>query len=820
MKRRVLIVLTILMTVLSALALAEDRMNVTWPKDPVKGYVGCDLRVEVPFDGVLTLKISDGTNLWRTQTENVSAGEQMIHWDGLGEYRQELRNKSYDGILELRAENGDVCEARGKIQLRGQKISLRYAIPSSETLYLNNGPKWMVEYSLSGSGKLVMEVQQGEETVYTFKKDVNYDDCYYQVWDGTIGKNKRLAPGDYTLILYCSSDPEYRIEKPLHVEEVFANPATVGETGPIMAERGMTDEEIWEMMMKPSVVSVEGKMGHQKIFSAPSKDGKRLGEIHGQTQAVEILRITDTGWALVKAWEHDDGAVAMGYVPADKLTVVYPNEEYGILIDKKTQTGTLYERGKAVATFKVSTGVVARDKLIRETAAGSFLTEVHEHSFQSDGRTYEYLLRYDGGNLLHQAGYKLESAIKNFSAELPKIGQKASHGCVRLPPFAETEGAINAYWLWTHMPYHTRIMILDDPEERVEQARTLAKADVIDRYSYDMVTTAYEGPKEAYTPGETETVAVLTVGGDAVLGTRNEWRKDPKAYPAFIEAYGYGYPFKNLQDLFATDDMTFLNLECVLQNTNEGEKNGKLYRFRGTTDYVQILKECSVEQVNLANNHFVDFQDSGKVSTKNALKGAGIGYSGYSQLYVMEKDGHKIGFAGIRETIYNQDPTRIKEEVKKLRDMGCEAVIYSCHWGVEYEANHNENQVDMAMICAEAGVDVVIGTHPHVVQGVGNIDDTVVLWSLGNLSFGGTLELTTYDGTLARLEMIFDEKGYKGVNVTMIPVLTSSQAAENINDYCPTVAEGADRERIMKLIRDDSAYEVDGTLFFKHERVE
>mgnify|MGYP003318289570 CR=1 FL=1 len=131
-------------------------------------------------------------------------------------------------------------------------------------------------------------------------------------------------------------------------------------------------------------------------------------------------------------------------------------------------------------------------------------------------------------------------------------------------------------------------------------------------------------------------------------------------------------------------------------------------------------------------------------------------------------------------------------DFKKLREAGCEAVIYSCHWGTEYSPLHNEKQIEMASACASAGVDIVIGTHPHVVQGVDRIGDTVVLWSLGNLCFGGTKELSVYDATLASLGLVFDEDGYKGVNLTMIPILTMPEDDKThpIPDLTGYITEG------------------------------
>ena len=307
---------------------------------------------------------------------------------------------------------------------------------------------------------------------------------------------------------------------------------------------------------------------------------------------------------------------------------------------------------------------------------------------------------------------------------------------------------------------------------------------------------------------------MLTVGGDAVLGTREAWKERADAFPATLETQGIDWPFGGLQELFSTDDMTFINLECVLKETSAGERKTKLYRFRGLPAYAQCLTAGSVEQVNIANNHVIDYGQAGKTATIEALQAEGIPYSGYGELYVWEKDGVKIGFAGCRETTYKGDKQIIARETRQLRSLGCDVVIYTCHWGTEYAALHNELQQEMAQAAADAGVDIVIGGHPHVVQGIADVDGTVVLWSLGNLMFGGTIELDTFDAALARITLQFDGNGYVGCRVSYVPILTSSLAAQGTNDYHPVLAEGQDAERILAAIQADTAFPVTDEMSF------
>ena len=324
-------------------------------------------------------------------------------------------------------------------------------------------------------------------------------------------------------------------------------------------------------------------------------------------------------------------------------------------------------------------------------------------------------------------------------------------------------------------------------------------------------------PRADQTPAaepQAEDALVLTLGGDACLGIRENWWKQKNTLPVYLEKQGMAWPFSGLRDIFEADDRTLVNLECVFKSTAAGERKSKPCRFRGLPEWTDILKAGSVELVNVANNHHDDYGDAGMQSTRKALEDAGISYSGWGNYSVWETNGRIIGFAGARQRVYRQDPGCIAREIAALRDRGCQVVIFSCHWGEEYAPNHAALQQEMARAAADAGADLIVGTHPHVVQGVGCVGRTPVLWSLGNLTFGGTIKLKTYDAALARVRLLFNGTRYAGCGIDLIPIRTSSRAAEKINDLRPAPAEGEDRERILRLVRQDSPWDVDGTMWF------
>lgn len=806
MKRWLILLCLVLLPVC---ALAQDAsLDVTWDGKSVTGYASCPLTITTDTAGEVTLAISDGKNNWLNWTLSVPVGETTVPWMGLGDNDERIPNGNYTFTATLKGDDGDVTQEQS-ITFTRCKNALLFALPSDDTLYLDDEDGWFTEVCLIREGTVCMEISPAddpEQVIYTRQNKVSSSEPKKLTWDGHAGKTT-LAAGEYLLRYYESKNPDWAHEVRITIAEGTRPTLALQPTGDYLPAYTDPDDVIWAMMQQPSAVINIRSVAHQNVYASPDQKSQVLGTLHGQSQTVDVQEIGLDGWTLIGAWNHEQGEYVQGYVPTDCLTMVEPNSEYGLLLDKKQQRMAVFHQGERIAEIDVSTGLVAQDKLIRETAAGSFLTLEHMDAFSMNGQKYDYVIRYDGGNLLHQIPYKWANKLRDFSESTLQLGSKASQGCIRLPRDKGTSG-INAYWLWTHLHYHTRVIILDDPLQRQAQA---AAAEAGRDVSSAAEVTAVKAPQPLQ---EGETELIMTLGGDAVLGTREAWWKKTEAFPAYVERNGAAYFFAGLEQVFATDDMTFINLECVLKDNSRGEDKDKQYRFRGLPSYTEILKAGSVEQVNIANNHYIDYGSAGKTATRAALEEAGVPYSGFESTYVWEQDGWRIGFAGCRETVYKRDKQVIARDVAALREAGCDVIIYSCHWGKEYSAGHNALQEEMAQVCADLGVDIVVGNHPHVVQGVSTVDDTVVFWSLGNLLFGGTHDMTTFDATLARVNLRFDQQGYVGCTVRMIPILTSSSADIGLNDFRPCIAKDDDAARILAKIQADSGVTLLEEMYF------
>ena len=445
-------------------AAGAEGLEISVP-ETVKGYTPCKITVTAPFAGEAELKMTDpNRNVWLVRKERLEAGKNVLDWDGLGEFGERMFAGPYRFLVKMKAEDGTEISAETKFTINGTVQTLVYALPSSETLYLDRSEKWFVECFTSAECLVRMEVSDaGGRVVYTRDQEIKNPDGESVAWSGAVNNTKNVPEGEYTVRMWSKLNPSYTHSFPLTVKESAPPKPEITATGPVVPERGMSEEEIWAIMMKPSVVIDDnGSSRRFGLYKVPKTGTRTESTLRCALQGLEVLDTDDT-WAHVRAWRHEDGKQVEGYYLLKKLTVYSPSPHYGVLIDKREQTLTLYHDGHAVGSVPVSTGLVTPGNSYRETPAGAFLTDVHNgSSFAQDGYRYEYQLRYDGGNFIHGVGYVRESRVRDYSNNQKLLGQKASHGCVRVSVTLQEGCAFNMYWLWAHLPYHTRVIILDD----------------------------------------------------------------------------------------------------------------------------------------------------------------------------------------------------------------------------------------------------------------------------------------------------------------------------------------------------------------------
>lgn len=191
----------------------------------------------------------------------------------------------------------------------------------------------------------------------------------------------------------------------------------------------------------------------------------------------------------------------------------------------------------------------------------------------------------------------------------------------------------------------------------------------------------------------------LTFAGDVTLGSEEALRDKAYSLDSFAQENGYAYFFERVQALFAQDDLTIVNLEGVLSDSSADENTQKTYRFRGPAAFAQILTQGSVEMVNLANNHTLDYGERGLADTKAALEGEGVAFFGNREIAVYEKDGVRIAFLGLSYSdMRRADREWAREEIARLRsEEGVDAVVFTFHAGREYSEARTEKQQEYAL---------------------------------------------------------------------------------------------------------------------------
>lgn len=279
---------------------------------------------------------------------------------------------------------------------------------------------------------------------------------------------------------------------------------------------------------------------------------------------------------------------------------------------------------------------------------------------------------------------------------------------------------------------------------------------------------------------------ILTFAGDCTLGTEFA---SYGSEGSFVKLVGdnYSYPFENVLEYFGSDDFTFVNLECALTEYNVPAE--KTYRFRGPPSYAKILTAGSVECVTLANNHSADYGQTGLEDTKAALDAENVGWVGNGGITLCETErGLRIGVCAYFGYGYS-----IKENVSALRSQGADIIIVAFHFGAEGDYSPNSNQISAAHTAIDAGADIVIGHHPHVLQKTEQYKNGVIFYSLGNFSFGGNRNPADKDTVVVRQHVTVTPEGEVSLGETELVPCRISSVAER-NDYKPTPYEEGSKE--------------------------
>ena len=311
-------------------------------------------------------------------------------------------------------------------------------------------------------------------------------------------------------------------------------------------------------------------------------------------------------------------------------------------------------------------------------------------------------------------------------------------------------------------------------------------------------------PEKQETLEVQETTITISAAGDCTLGTDEGFNYKRSFKGKYDAVQDPAYFFQNVQPVFAQDDLTIVNMEGTL--TEETTREPKQFAFKGDAEYAKILTAGAVEAANLANNHSFDYGKKSYEYTITALEAEGISSFGYERTAVMDIKGVKVGLAGVYELAEHIDCKQdLLDNIASLKEQGAQIIIVSFHWGQEKENVPSDVQVELAHAAVDNGADLVLGHHPHVLQGIEEYKGKNIVYSLGNFCFGGNSAPSDMDTMIFQQTFIVKDGKLQEDNVTnILPCKISSAYEEGYNNYQPILAEGDQKEKIFERLSEYS----------------
>ena len=281
---------------------------------------------------------------------------------------------------------------------------------------------------------------------------------------------------------------------------------------------------------------------------------------------------------------------------------------------------------------------------------------------------------------------------------------------------------------------------------------------------------------------------------------------------SYLAAHGADAVFAGIAPVLRAADAAWVNLESPLTTISDPYP-GKDVHFQGDPRLAAGLADAGVDVVNMANNHAVDQGQAGLLDSIRRVEAAGIKVVGAGKnasaarqpAIVRASNGATIGFLGWTDIIWPgfaagsgpgvatgiTDMSQVTRAVRALKRR-VDYVVVCFHWGIEYTDTPIASQVSEAHAAIDAGADLVIGHHPHVLQGVQLYKGHFIIYSLGDLVFDH------YSLATGQTVLVSAVLSPHGVKATLIPVYASSNGI-------PAIVTGAAGRAILLHMQQISA---------------
>lgn len=239
-----------------------------------------------------------------------------------------------------------------------------------------------------------------------------------------------------------------------------------------------------------------------------------------------------------------------------------------------------------------------------------------------------------------------------------------------------------------------------------------------------------------------------------------------------LQNKGYGYSYSALDGMFKKDDLTVVNLETPITTGGVGAAN-KQFVFKGPPEALDALKDAGVDAVNLANNHTLDQGEEGLLDTLGYLKEREISYVGAGKdskeaftAQYFERNGIKIALIGFTRVIPQSDwmagtekpgVASVYDSTEGLKAIAAaqkqaDLVVVVVHWGKERMTQYDSTQQTLGRSFIDAGADLVMGGHPHVLQGIEPYKGKWIAYSTGNFIFTRSTLPATWETAVFQAE--------------------------------------------------------------------
>lgn len=271
----------------------------------------------------------------------------------------------------------------------------------------------------------------------------------------------------------------------------------------------------------------------------------------------------------------------------------------------------------------------------------------------------------------------------------------------------------------------------------------------------DIIGKAPSGQENVDGAVSGQDAATLLFGGDVLLSSHvlNAYQSAGGIHGVLDE--GYRKVIRDAGFFMVNEEFPF--------SSRGVQAEDKEYTFRLEPERVSMFQEMGVDAVTLANNHALDFGQEALLDSVAVLDGAGILHTGAgANLTEARKpvetviDGQRIAVIGATRVIpesswaagknhpgmlSSYDATELLKEIRAQKDEGKLVIVY-VHWGIERDENPQEYQRTLGQQYIDAGADLVIGSHPHVLQGIEYYKGKPIVYSLGNFVFGSSIPKT------------------------------------------------------------------------------